>query len=121
MNIQENNKLIAEFMGVRHTDDSKYLENLKEMRADGLYFEQGYMTSELHYYTDWRWLMEVVGKINDLNNVVQIHDNHVKIVNNTKSEVLVEVIAGNMFETVYKAVVEFITLYLDSQWKNLNK
>jgi hypothetical protein len=107
----ENNKLIAEFMGVRHTDDSKYLETLKEMKSDGLYFEQGYMTSELHYYTDWRWLMEVVDKINNLNNLVQIHDNHVKIVNNTKSEVLVDVIEGSMFEAIYSAVVEFIKNY----------
>ena len=111
MTTTENNKLIAEFMGVRHTDDSKYLETLKEMKSDGLYFEQGYMTSELHYYTDWRWLMEVVGRINDLNNVVQIHDNHVKIVNNTKSEVLVEVIEGSMFEAIYSAVVEFIKIH----------
>ena len=111
MNTQENNKLIAEFMGVRHMDDSKYLETLKEMKSDGLYFEQGYMTSELHYYTDWRWLMGVVDKINNLNNVVQIHDNHVKIVNNTKSEVLVEVIEGSMFEAIYSAVVEFIKNY----------
>jgi len=69
------------------------------------------MTSELHYYTDWRWLMEVVDKINNLNNLVQIHDNHVKIVNNTKSEVLVDVIEGSMFEAIYSAVVEFIKNY----------
>jgi hypothetical protein len=66
MTTTENNKLLAEFMGVRHTDDSKYLETLKEMKSNGLYFEQGYMTSELHYYTDWNWLMEVVEKILDI-------------------------------------------------------
>jgi hypothetical protein len=29
----KDNKLIAEFMGLRHVDDDKYMKNLREMRA----------------------------------------------------------------------------------------
>ena len=57
------NTLIAEFMGLRHVDDDMYMENLREMRANGMFFEQGYMTSELKYDTDWSWMMSVVEKI----------------------------------------------------------
>ena len=62
----ENNKLIADFMKLSYIDDTKYIENLKEMKSNGLYFEQGYMTSELKYDTDWNWLMKVVEKILDI-------------------------------------------------------
>jgi hypothetical protein len=63
MNTLENNKLIAEFMGIKYVYDDKYIENIKEMRANGVMFEQGYMLSELKYDTDWNWLMQVVEKI----------------------------------------------------------
>jgi hypothetical protein len=97
----ENNKLIAEFMGIPLEEGQEQL------------FIQGHGTKLIEdtFNTRWDWLMEVVGRINDLNNVVQIHDNHVKIVNNTKSEVLVEVIEGSMFEAIYQAIVEFIKNY----------
>ena len=32
------------------------------MKSNGIYFEQGYMTSELRYDSDWNWLMQVVEK-----------------------------------------------------------
>ena len=63
MKTTENNKLIAEFMGIKYVYDDKYIENIKEMRTNGVMFEQGYMLSELKYNTDWNWLMQVVEKI----------------------------------------------------------
>jgi hypothetical protein len=44
----ENNKLIAEFMGVDYVDIDTYLESNKE----------------LQYHTSWDWLMPVLKKIN---------------------------------------------------------
>ena len=115
MNTQENNKLIAEFMGVRHTDDSKYLENLKEMKSDGLYFEQGYMTSELHYYTDWRWLMEVVSKIESLGYWLNKIDGDYWIVNDNGDTIIDNTEHSGGIIAVYNSCVEFI------KWYNLNK
>ena len=125
MNTQENNKLIADFMGVRNIDDTKYIETLKEMRADGLYFEQGYMTSELKYDTDWNWLMIVVDKIQLLDIV---HDNTRSYDSVYKEWVCTFSPAykthdfGNIigksknseFEAVFNACMDFI------KWYNLN-
>jgi hypothetical protein len=123
MNTIENNKLIAEFMGVRHTDDSKYLENLKEMRSEGVYFEQGYMTSELHYYTDWNWLMEVVEKIEKLSYrrgrhfYLFIEQCYVQVKIDRMNEELFSKwgSTNNKIGAVYSACVEFV------QWYNKNK
>lgn len=56
----ENNKIIAEFMG---------LNNLKDSKGDAWdYFNAGksiyaLRTNNLQYHSDWNWLMEVVEKI----------------------------------------------------------
>lgn len=104
MNTTENNKLIAEFMGCKSIfkDKKEYQMVTHENMC--------YSTNELQYHTDWNWLMEVVQKINDQNNVVQIHENHVMVVNNTKGEVIVDVVSGSMLEATYEAVVEYIKL-----------
>jgi hypothetical protein len=46
MNTTENNKLIAEFMGVDQVDIDTWLET----------------NSNLHYHTSWDWLMPVIDK-----------------------------------------------------------
>lgn len=104
MNTAENNKLIAEFMGCKpiFKDKKEYQMVTHENMC--------YSTNELQYHKDWNWLMQVVQKINDQNNVVQIHENHVIVVNNTKAEVLVDVASGSMLEATYDAVVQYIKL-----------
>ena len=58
--MEENNKIIAEFMG---------LNNLKDNKGDAWdYMNTGksiytLRTKDLHYKTDWNWLMEVIEKI----------------------------------------------------------
>jgi hypothetical protein len=95
----ENNRLIAEFMGV------------KQHRFDGL----TKIEKILKYDFDWNWLMEVVQRITDLNNVVEIHDNHVRVVSNERNNALIDVVEGSMLEATYNACVEFI------KWYNQNK
>lgn len=101
MDTHENNKLIAEFMGLTIE------EGQERIYMNGL----GTKPIEKTYNASWDWLMEVVEKINDYNNVVKIQENHVKIENNERGEVLVEVVSGSMFEAVYNACVEFIKWY----------
>jgi hypothetical protein len=49
----ENNKLIAEFMGIR------YAENRNSHKSSDYYYED----IELEYHTSWDWLMPVMAKI----------------------------------------------------------
>tara|TARA_R100001463_G_scaffold14688_2_gene38488 strand:- start:449 stop:730 length:282 start_codon:yes stop_codon:yes gene_type:complete len=82
MNTTENNKLIAEFMGVGYVDIDTYLENSKE----------------LQYHNSWDWLMPVVNKCLNTYHIEQRNDD----LNFTFYDAM-----GNMEET-YQAVVEFI-------------
>jgi len=102
--MENNNILIAEFMGINHLDDDKYINNLKEMKAEGLYFEQGYMTSELKFDTDWNWLMPVVKKCREESNDEDSY-----------WEAIYYSLVDLDIDNVYIAVVEFI------KWYNENK
>jgi hypothetical protein len=113
--MENNNILIAEFMGINHLDDDKYINNLKEMKAEGLYFEQGYMTSELKFDTDWNWLMPVIRKIEELGNDVLITTNYIQISFDEGEQFIVIDDLNIKIDSVYNAVVEFI------KWYNENK
>jgi hypothetical protein len=83
--------MIAEFMGLKFKNDDDYISELKEMRSDGIYFEQGYMTSELKYHTSWDWLMPVVENIEKTNNnlcEVIIHKTQTEIITGERTGVL---------------------------------
>jgi len=92
------NKLIADFMGVQYKSDEDYFKELKEMREDGIFYEQGYMESQLNYHESWDWLMPVVGKIT----------RDEKYWENEYREYLMDIIPYAIIEDVYDAVVGFI-------------
>ncbi len=102
MNTQENNKLIAEFMG----------SNL-----NGL--ESWQYEEELQYHTSWDWLMPVVEKIEeDERYNIDILQYGTIISSNTKEQGYLEIVNNvadmsfdRKIEHVYKAVVEFIKQY----------
>ena len=100
------NKLIAEFMGIR------YEENKNSHESSEYYYED----CELEYHTSWEWLMPVVERIRGLeegmlveridimpNDGVAIHYSHPPkmIVVDTSKRV-------NTLNATYQAVVEFI-------------
>lgn len=109
MNTQENNKLIAEFMGV-YQDDKGYwgFTNTKEHQR----WHTDRFLDATHYDTNWNWLMEVVSKIESLGNDVAITSNYVQIAyNNGEDFISVELKGRIMLEAVYNACVEFIKWY----------
>ena len=65
-NVIEKNKLIAEFMGYNEeiVNDEVYftLPDMLESLSD----------EELHYHSDWNWLMEVVEKIENYNEYTSV-------------------------------------------------
>jgi len=104
MSQAENNKLIAEFMGVVfHDDENQYYDN------NGLYIGE-----ELHYHTSWDWLMPVVEKIESLDYDFQIGGGigvaRIVDVSLNRTEVMreIEVSYPTKLEATYNAVVEFI-------------
>jgi len=108
--IIENNKLIAEFMGMKFKDDSDYIETLKEMRSQGMFYEQGMMASELQYDASWDMLMPVVDKCTQIGFRDQEFDNEIYL----KWEEIFDdmgMFLGNHIEEVFAAVVEFIKWY----------
>lgn len=110
MNTQENNKLIAEFMGLQ-----------LEQEQDRIFIKGlGTKLIEETFNTDWNWLMEVVCKIEsivweDLNdtsfNVTIGATSYCVIQDNNGG--LVEIIGqgSTKIESVYNAVVLFIKWY----------
>jgi hypothetical protein len=105
MNTQENNKLIAEFMGYPN------IANDEDKRD--------YLEDCLKYHKSWDWLMPVVEKIEsfifDENNSynVTIGSTNYCIIQDSNGD-SVEIIKDNgetKLETVYQAVVQFINQY----------
>lgn len=72
MNTQENNKLIAEFMGMQHTDIGWY-DNEETLQLQNNTFD------ELQFYESWDWLMPVVEKIEDMGFTTSIKTSYVRI------------------------------------------
>jgi hypothetical protein len=103
MNTIENNKLIAEFMKL-----AKQL-HLFESPISGKYIEN------LKYHSSWNWLMEVVDKINTMNDYqfsLHIYHCRVTIYDNLNRKWILDDFQGvDPLPTVYNACVEFIKWY----------
>ena len=108
-NIVENNKLIAEFMGLSYC--KKYL-------YEGWYknHEHNHRLCDfngLKYHSDWNWLMEVVEKIERLGYVFEIKITGCRInqIENGSIIVLRWEEDKTKIEAVYNACLEFIKWY----------
>jgi hypothetical protein len=120
----ENNKLIAEFMGMQlgHPDknETRWKDNWWEsFKVDGNRFESGLRHEYLHFDTDWNWIMEAVHKIESIadeeNNgeyFFEIYKFGVTIFSNgVYVNEIVNTTGITKLEATYKAVVEFINYY----------
>lgn len=110
--IEKNNKLIADFLGY-----NKYI-----WRGHTMYiFEDDNHRAEvdLHYHSDWNWLMGVIEKIESLpamkdngNFFFEIHQDSVTVFNSTRMDIVIEVMGqGSRINNTYQAVIEFIKWY----------
>jgi len=117
MNTQENNKLIAKFMGER---------SVYNIRTD--IDPMGYYEDELQFHKSWDWLMTVVDKIESIDEELQVFGgNFIKVsysvqIENTSvtiwkhsdrfdSKRIIEVNGESKRRTTYNAVIEFINQY----------
>ena len=109
MNTQENNKLIAEFMGITPNEEGVYRISKHE----------GYSECHLSYHKEWNWLMPVVDKIESIDEdgfsySIQVEYHSVVIWKHSDrfdSKRIIEVNGESKRSTTYNAVVEFINQF----------
>jgi len=88
-----NNKLIAEFMGLSIKEGVCYYTDADDMFPMGIEVEEPY----LPYHTSWDWLMPVCQKIDE-----KLSDNRLNL------GYFDECLTSNDLEVRFQAVVEFI-------------
>jgi len=109
MSIQENNKMIAEFMGLikyNEQHDGMYCAETMELGDFPILFQDN------QYNTSWDWLMPVIRKINE----VSKYDDYCKDrlhLQRMLDECINENTIGRL--EVYNAVVEFINQYNNNE------
>ena len=99
----KDNKLIAEFMGVKSYEASGY--------TNFVYSEDNHRTEvDLAYHDSWDWLMPVVEKIEGLRDENgNAYRFTIDMCNAQIEETNIEILGGAFkIDTTYKAVVEFI-------------
>ena len=103
MNTQENNRLIAEFMGMvydNHNDQpNKYWELTDEQNFVS---QKPYpQDKDLKFHSDWNWLMPVV---------IECFNKHESVSDDFNFKLNDALLETNI-ESLYKAVVEFIVWF----------
>jgi hypothetical protein len=112
MNTQiiENNKLLAEFLGLKQ---DSFNTNLYYWLDKGRYFRE----NEINFDTDWNWLMAVVEKIEDIESIdVDILTHGTRIYEwRSGGRVIADNCADISFdkkiEHAYDSVVKFVKWY----------
>ena len=99
----ENNKLIAEFMGMYKENNTLILPLGKDEYFIDLSDEDTFKFS-----TDWNWLMGVVEKIEGLKYFIQI--DNIGVIISKENENIVVSNNRSKREAIYNACVEFIKL-----------
>jgi len=119
MNTQENNKLIAEFMGFQKTNIGWYDSEEIMPPLSNTYDSNTFDEHELAFHKSWDWLMPVVEKIEDIEcketstELIGYHLYDVEIRQNvtTIHRTNIEETLGDKLFNTYNAVVEFINQY----------
>jgi len=112
------NKLILEFLNTDVNNDGTYeLAKFGTIRPNGD-FKTSFTAEQTKFHKDWNWLMEVVDKIESLNDGaydVNILKNGTEIINYSETTIVISNVCNisyeNKIEHTYSAVVEFIKWY----------
>lgn len=107
MNTQENNKLIAEFMGAEKT----HIQSVGDIYCPVPSKNGSEYEDKLQYQTSWDWLMPVVDRIETLSGKLPTHIGNIPNDEDWESN---NFLSTNINAT-YKAVVEFINQYNKNQ------
>ena len=126
MNTTENNKLIAEFMGLV-TQDEKFTSGRSIECTKGTFTDyEAIGKGWLHYHTSWDWLMPVVEKIESNKDVDMVE---LQYNSDSGYEVIITIDSEDEFarnhctesdriKATYKAEIEFINWYNENKSNN---
>jgi hypothetical protein len=114
MNTLENNKLIAEFMGLgkRNFYESRIVTDT--LSLDTPVHSQYILDDSLRFNSSWEWLMPVVGKCDGLS-FYKRGKSDIKWGEIFNDQEVIRAFQANEIDVVYNSVVEFI------KWYNENK
>ena len=125
-NIIENNKLIAEFMGLKPKMESPDVYVFNDMpyfsvRENNPEDVMNAIVKYSKYDSDWNWLMPVVEKIESLGNDILITSNYIQITYDKGEKFITIELEGNIkIFAVYNACIEFIKWYNEQNKEQLN-
>jgi hypothetical protein len=118
MNIQENNKLLAEFMELKpiliSTDFYGIQKDHVHITGKNTDFVMFEFSKSAKYHSDWNWLMQVVDKIESLEYNFNITSKSATVLMNHGAifQTLIYSDDGtNKKEAVYNTCVEFVKWY----------
>jgi len=111
MDVKENNKMIAEFLGYKNTTPTDKDFDIYENK-DGKLLE----AMSMQYHSDWNWLMPVVEKIRTIPGMdFMINGDHSKVVLiknvSVKGFKKIETLESGSMQSIYKTAVKFIKWY----------
>jgi len=120
MTTEENNQLIAEFMGVKPNKDGEYeMYQALDFIEDGEDEKHSYSGKEMEFKASWNWIMPVVEKVDQIGASVIIGRMfcEIKYIDplNQSKHFEVRIASGVKINAINGAIVDFI------QWYNENK
>lgn len=116
MSTEENNKLIAMFMGGEDKGRLMFHSNVIEFKTENKSIVKSFKYGDLLYSSDWNWLMEVVEKIEVLGYSSTIIGNLCIIARPNFKSIRVE--QETKIEAVYNACLDFIKWYNEQKIKS---
>tara|TARA_R100000541_G_scaffold18500_1_gene28297 strand:- start:2801 stop:3115 length:315 start_codon:yes stop_codon:yes gene_type:complete len=99
--MEKDNKLIAEFMGEKFTDNLGVVQGLNYKLIEK---KHGKGNNGFRFHTSWDWLMPVVDKIK----ILVMEDDSDELYNSEEWDNITHTLVQIEIKSVYKAVVEFI-------------
>lgn len=108
-NVEENNVLIAEFMGFFKARVSRGFawDNNKITKPITLHGDLVGTRNNGRFHESWDWLMAAVDKIERSGYNVKIHTDYTAI-NKIKGKCVADMVGSNKLHNTYAAVIEFI-------------
>ena len=117
--MKTNNKIIAEFMGVKESQYKNEYEmySVIECIEDEENEKHFFKPDEMLFNSDWNWLMEVVEKIESIGFTFETKKNWARITRKGENIILRWEEDKTKIEAVYNACIEFIKWYNENSAK----
>jgi len=120
-NVEENNKLIAEFMGIYPFSKSGQYEALNIITALEFNMNTNFFNSptdvlyidDFKFHESWDWLMPVIEKIESMGYYMKMTKKSCAICTDSayKEKIIASELLKGRFENLYSCIITFIKFY----------